>query len=191
MKNDYGTWSDEDEFKIKTGFHIGAGFEIPITNFLWIEPGMLISTRGMRMVEEGYDGGEAWKDTETANQYYLDIPVNVMLGYDFGSVKVYGILGPYFGIGLAGKYKWKEEWDGQSDSGSEDIEWGDNPDLDDVKRPDFGLRWGAGAQFKGFELSLIYALGLSNISAYQEYNNTWKHRVFGITFGYKFDFSKE
>lgn len=183
VKDDDEVYSNEDEFKIKGGFNIGAVFEIPITDFLWIEPGLLFSVKGMRTVWEGDD----WKETEKANVFYLDIPVNVLAGYDFGSVKVYGILGPYVGIGLAGKYKWEEEWDGETDSGSEDIEWGSDSDEDDLRRPDAGLTFGVGAQFKGLEFSMTRAMGLANISSYQDGGFRIKNRVTGISIAYKFN----
>jgi len=183
-KDDDETYSENA--KMMPGFHVGATVEIPITDLLSIEPGLIMTTKGIKIVEEDTYQGDTYKFTSQMNSYYIDIPVNLRIGYDLGTAKIVGLFGPYFGVGLSGKTKSTYEGGGESDTDEDEIEWGNDPEEHDMKRPDYGITFGAGAQFSALEVIVSYALGLANISTYQDDGATFQNRVLMISFAYKF-----
>jgi len=181
---------DDDEnyaehSKMNIGFHGGVVVEFPISELLSIEPGVLIASKGLKMVEEEEYQGDTYKFTNQMNLYYVDIPINLKIGYDLGSAKIFGLVGPYIGIGLSGKTKMIYEGGGESDTDTEDVEWGTDPDNHDLKRPDYGVTFGAGALFGPIEVSISYGLGLANISSYTDNGATLKNRVLGVSLAYR------
>jgi hypothetical protein len=177
MKDDDDTYSDD--FKMKPGFNIGGTAEFPINETFAFETGLFLSTKGTKETysEPDYDY------TAIANLYYFDIPLTGKAYYEVGEVKIFGLLGPYLGIGLSGKTKYKET--GYSDF-NETVKWGNDSENDDLKRLDFGLIFGAGVAISDFEVGLSYNLGLKNISSYTGDGFKINNRVIGITLGYKF-----
>jgi len=182
-KDDQENYSEISKMNI--GFHAGAVVEFPISDLLSIEPGVLIASKGLKMVEEDTYQGETYKYTSQMNLYYIDIPINLKIGYDLGTAKIFGLVGPYIGIGLSGKTKSTYESGGESETDTEDIEWGTDPDSHDLKRPDYGVIFGAGALFGAIEVSVSYGLGLANISSYTENGATLQNRVLGISLAYR------
>jgi opacity protein-like surface antigen len=184
LKDDDDTYSND--FKMKPGFHVGATAEFPLTKMISFETGLLLSTKGYKTSEEETYMGETYKYEEKINLFYLDIPLTAKASFDLGGVKIYGVFGPYLGMGLSGKYKYEETYDGETDSEEEDIEWGSDEDNDDLKRLDFGLTLGAGVEIKSIQIGLTYDLGLANISTDNDNGYKGNNRVLGISVGYKF-----
>lgn len=182
-KDDDGSYTDDSKMLI--GFHAGAVVEITISELISIEPGLLISSKGIKMVEEDTYMGETYKYTNQMSLYYLDIPINLKIGFDAGSARIFGLVGPYIGVGLSGKTKWTYEGGGESETDTEAVEWGTDPDDHDLKRPDAGVTFGAGALFGAIEISVSYGLGLLNISSYTDEGATLKNRVLGISLAYR------
>ena len=116
----------------------------------------------------------------------MDIPVVLKVSVDAGSsVRIFGAAGPYIGVGLTGKWKSVEEYQGDEDTDEEKVEWG-NTDDDHLKRLDYGLTFGAGVEIKAFLVGISYDLGLANISAYTDLETKVKNRVLRITVGFWF-----
>ena len=88
-----------DDSNMKTGFHIGATAEFPLTEIFSLETGLLLSTKGF--IEEVKD----FNYKVIFNPLYLDIPLTVKASSYIGGTKVYGMFGSYVGIGLSGKIK--------------------------------------------------------------------------------------
>jgi hypothetical protein len=118
--------------------------------------------------------------TETANLFYLVIPVTAKYSADLGGLKIYGQAGPYFGIGLSGKYKSTFEYEGDKETDTETVEWGNDSENDDLKRPDFGLHIGGGIGINNLQFGLFYELGLANLSPYTGDGFRIKNRTFGL-----------
>ena len=181
MKDDHYTSSDH--FKMNPGFHLGATAEIPIPNkMISFETGCLLSAKGYKhSIKEGPMEGEGKLDL-----LYFDIPLTAKASFIFGDAKIYGVFGPYLGIGLSGK--WKSEWtyDGEIGSDERDIKWGSNEDRDDLKRLDFGLTAGTGVEINIFKIGLSYGLGLANISPFTEGGSKRNNRLLSVSLGYKF-----
>jgi hypothetical protein len=177
VKDNSDTYSDN--FKMKPGFHIGATAEFPINETFAFETGLLLSSKGTKESESE----SGYEYTAVANLYYFDIPLTGKAYYELGGVKIYGLLGPYLGVGLSGKTKIQET--GSSDY-NETVEWGTDSENDDLKRLDMGLTFGAGVVVSDFEVGLSYNLGLKNISPYTGDGYKVNTRVLGISVGYKF-----
>ncbi len=183
MKTDDYTYSDD--FSINPGFHIGVTAEFPINDMFSFETGVMLSTKGYKYSEEETYYGIAIKYTEELNLFYLDIPLTGKALFDLGGINVYGLLGPYLGIGLSGKWKEEETWNGETDTWEEDIEWGSDEEKHHLKRLDFGLALGAGVEINSIQIGLSYGLGLANITPI---DNDFRisNRVLGISLGYNF-----
>ncbi len=172
VKDDDETYSDD--YEMKPGLHLGVVAELPLSDPIALEAGLLFSMKGFKMEENGVEA-------ET-NLNYLDIPVNLKAGFDVGNAKLIALAGPYFGIGLSGKTK----IEGGGEEIEEDIEWGNDEVEDDLKRLDFGLGLGAGVEFGAIGVSAVYNLGLSNISPFTEGGYKVSNRAIQVSVSYFF-----
>lgn len=180
-KDDNHTYSND--YSMKPGFHIGATVGLPINEVFSFEPGLIFSSKGCKYKEK-VEGVEV---EAKSNLYYLDVPLSLKaLSNDLGGFKVFGLAGPYVGFGLSGKNKASGDASGVSVSATEDIEWGNDEIKDDLKRFEMGLSFGGGVEINSITVGISYDLGLSNISAYQDYGTTTKNRVLKLSVGYRF-----
>jgi len=186
MKDYNETYSDD--FKMNPGFHIGSTAEFPLTEMISFETGLFLSTKGFKKSEEEIIMSETIEIEEELNLLYLDIPLTAKVSFDLDGAKIYGVLGPYLGMGLSGKSKYEYTFDGETETEEEDIEWGTNEEVekDDLKRLDFGLTMGAGVEINSIQIGLTYGLGLANISTYPYDDFKIKNRVLGLSVGYRF-----
>jgi hypothetical protein len=179
-----------DDYNLKPGFQMGPIVEIKLTKLLAIETGLLLSTKGYRYKNTETYGGVSYKYTETASLVYFDCPITAKLNFQLGELTLYGALGPYIGVGLSGKYKSKSSGGGNTETDSEPIKWGSDPDVDHLKRPDVGLYAGAGVELKNLQFGLSYQLGANNILADTGNGAKAANRVLAFTAAYKFSFKK-
>jgi hypothetical protein len=184
MKDDDNTYSDD--YKSKLGFQVGPVVEFGFNDMISLETGLLLSTKGYKVEDSGSDMGINWEYDDKINIMYLNIPVNARVGFGVGGMRIYGAVGPYFGVGLSGKYKGEYTLNGETEEEEEDLDFGNDEDESDLKRLDYGLSIGAGAAFGAFEVGLNYDLGLANLSPNTENGNKINNRVFSITAAYKF-----
>ena len=183
-KDEDGTYSDD--FKMNPGFHIGPTMELPINEMFTFETALLLSTKGFKMSEKESFNGDTYEAKVKLNLLYLDIPLTAKASFDVGGVKLFGTFGPYIGIGLSGKAKYEETYNGETDKEEEDINFGSDEDEDDFKRLDWGLTAGVGVELNSIQISVNYGLGLANISSYTQDGNKVNNRVLGVSVGYKF-----
>jgi hypothetical protein len=180
IKDDEETYTDNN--RLRPGFHMGGVIDYALTDALSLEGDLLVSLKGIRTVEKDGD----YKYSSWTNLYYINIPLLAKYTFDAGSVKLYGAAGPYFGIGITGKYRYKDEYDGETETDTEKIEWGNDPDNDDLKRFDAGLHLGAGILLGQIQAGLFYELGLANMAPDNSGGFRIKNRVFGVTAAYFF-----
>ncbi len=179
-KDDVYTYSDD--YKMKPGFHVGATVNIPLTDLLSFETGLIFDTKGYKITETIYEtdttvGIEA---RATANICYLDIPLTIRASYDLGNdLILFGAFGSYLGIGLTGKYKVKFSYLNQTAEEEEKIAWGDG-----AKRLDFGLTFGGGIEISVFQIGVSYDLGLTSIAYETDGGYIAKNRVLRLSFAY-------
>jgi len=178
QKDDDDTYTDDN--KMKLGFQVGGVFEYPLMDALSLEGGLIMSLKGAKMKEE--DGDYSY--TQNTNLFYLVIPITAKYTADLGNIKLYGQAGPSLGIGISGKLKWTEDYDGDEETGTETVEWGSEADDDHYKRPDIGLHIGGGVVVSGIQFGLFYELGMANLSPSTHNGFKIKNRTFGLTATY-------
>ncbi|MEQ8547142.1 MAG: porin family protein [Cyclobacteriaceae bacterium] len=184
VEDDNETYSDD--YEMNPGFHVGATAEFRITQLFSFETGLLFSTKGFKISGEESIFGVAIQYESKMNLFYLDIPLTAKASFDLGSAKIYGVFGPYIGMGLSGKSKYETTTLGETETGEEDINWGSDEVEDDLKRLDFGLTMGAGVEISAIQIGLSYGLGLANILPYNDDGSRISNRVLSISVGYKF-----
>lgn len=175
-----------EEAKIKTGYHAGLYAIIEVADKVAIEPGLFISTKGMRAEGVGeldFFGIKVVYDMESkTSATYLDIPVLVRLSIASG-FNVF--IGPQFSYLLGNKYTIKSTYtlNGETETVSEK---GSN--TEGMSEIDLGLVFGVGYQLEnGLNFNLGYDLGLSNIND-SESRDDFKvsNRVIKISVGFNF-----
>lgn len=180
-KDDDETYSND--YSMKPGFHVGFIVDVPLNEFLSFEPGMIITTKGMKY-EDKIMGVDI---SAKANLYYLDIPLALKASHDLGGgLKMFGAVGPYVGFGISGNVEAMAEYMGEEETEETDIKWGNDEYDDHFKRLDMGLTFGGGVEINAVLLGISYDLGLANISSYQDDGTTSKNRVLKFSIGYKF-----
>lgn len=163
------------EYKLKTGFNVGLNAEIPVAPDYFIQPGVLLTTKG------------ANTDPGKISLSYIDIPVNFIYKPVLGSGKMLLGFGPYVGFGIGGKTE-----DG---SGNEyDIEFENEntvPNNRVFKRMDAGANFLAGYEFSNkLSFQLNAQLGLAKINpeftTFPNDEANYKNTGFGLSLGYRF-----
>ncbi len=180
LSNVYSTLKGDvisEDFNTNTGFHIGLSAEFPISKIISFESGLLFSTKGYSVKEDGL----LVDYSSTTKLYYLDIPLTAKAAYKVGGIKVFANVGPYLGIGLLGKVSSDGNVLGVSGSDESDVVWGDGGDFE---RLDYGLILGAGIEFGKITIGASYEIGLADISPNS--NIETNNRLTLISLGYKF-----
>ncbi len=173
-------WGFGDK-KMNPGFHLGATVTLPYSDAISFESGLMLSTKGLRISET--DGDDKFRMSIVNN--YLDIPIKVKYSIPVNeTMSFYGEAGPYVGIALSGKFKYKETYDGETDIETESVDFGGNDEEDDFKRLDYGLTLGGGLDVGIVEVGVFFDLGLANISSYED--DAIKNRVLRVSVAYKF-----
>jgi hypothetical protein len=172
-----------------TSWHAGAVFQYKIFDFV-IQPELLFSVQGGDLLNEPYPDGSAplreLVGTGTTVAYRsqnLMLPINLQYGREFGKFRVYVQAGPYLNYLLYGTI------DGSVDT------WEDVNDKWDFNRFTLGFGFGAGAEIKGFQVSLRYdfdgnEIGEKGTNAHVSTNINpfydMKERNLGVSVGYLF-----
>lgn len=173
-----------DGDKSKVGFNVGVAVEFPIVRSFYINSGLFYTTKGIKFEESGYD----WKETETYNAGYLQLPVYASYRLNFAEESQLQInFGPYFAYGVNGKVNYKSNDEGEVEKVSYDL-FGTGEDKAGFKRFDCGLGVGLGYTFNRIYLGLTYEIGLVNVLDTKEYGNLakMKNSNFNISIGYNF-----
>ncbi|GAO31130.1 porin family protein [Geofilum rubicundum] len=175
-----------DDTKMKTGFHLGLDYEIPVAPDFYFAPGLLFSTKGAKSEwsESGEVGGIAYEfsSESTIVLNYLEVPLNLVYKPLLGEGNLIVAFGPYLGYGIGGKVK----WDDGDESGEEDVTFGSGDD-DMFKALDMGANISFGYMFaSGFSFQLNTQLGLINIDSEGDSDYPVKNTAFGLGLGYRF-----
>lgn len=178
-KNAIGNQLDND---LMLGYHAGMNVQIPVAPEFYLQPGLMLSTKGA-------------KNTELADKLslsYIEMPINFVYKALLGNGHFMLGFGPYLAYGLGGKATWE--------SGSGTAEY----DVKFKKENSSGIAntlyfrpFDAGGNiFAGYELpgGLFFQfntqLGMLNINWDYELNpndqSVVKNTGFGLSAGYRF-----
>jgi hypothetical protein len=160
---------------VLVGFHAGVVSEIPLTDVLKFQPGVLYSMKGSNY--------EIVSEEMSFSPAFLEIPLNLMYEIDLEGKKLGLFAGPYLAYGVGGKAK--------AMGFSEDLTFGTGED--DIMKPlDFGINFGVGLNLNNFIISAQYGLGLSNLANEVAFDSEVETdvkmnlRVFGLSLAYLF-----
>jgi len=155
--------------KLKTGFHAGLDAAIPLAPEFYLQPGVLYSVKGAK-AENG--------DMKT-NLSYIEVPISFAYKPQLGDGRLILAVGPYVGYAISGKVK------DAPILGDYDIDFGN--DAGDTKRFDFGGNINFGYEFTRNLFAQINAqLGMANLQAKGNSDNSMKNTGFGLSIGYRF-----
>lgn len=140
----------DTESDCRIGFNVGVKGEYNFSNNLYGTAGLLFTQKGCKADEAIYPGKSV---TIKCTPGYLQLPVNIGYRYNVGDgVSIFGETGPYFAVGVCGKYK----------AGDEKIDFfGD--DGVDAKRFDCGWDVKVGVEASGFQIGLGYEYGFTKV----------------------------
>ena len=185
-----------DDAKMLTSFQVGIVGDINLTDFLALQPGLLVTGKGSKT--QSGDPADANYFKATSNPIYIEVPLNLVFKAPLGGdTKFFAGAGPYLAVGIAGKNKTEGKIFGAGFSSEENIVWSDDDpttlDYDEgagfgiMKRFDYGLNGTAGIETKNIVLSANYGFGLAKLqsgsnSSEDDFN---KHRVLSFTIGFK------
>jgi hypothetical protein len=193
--NDNGRVEDANSL---TSFHAGIIGDFPLAgNFLSLQPGILFTGKGSK-IQNGEPSDNGYFK-QSSNPFYIEVPVNLILKAPLGGDnKFFAGAGPYVAVGVGGKNKTEGRTILGSYESERDIKFSnDDPiTLSDeegagfgiLKRFDYGLNGTVGIEGKSIVLGVNYGLGLAKLQSgsNSDADNNNKHRVLGITVGFKF-----
>lgn len=165
-------------------FQGGAFLDIPIARFFSLQPALLISTKGSKvnsLLIDGNTGSVISPINNSIKLVYAEIPVLALYrGHISQSLRFYGGVGPYVGIGLGGKltstYTPIAERDAVFGSG--------NVGSNSFRRFDYGASGAVGIEIKRLLLGANYNYGLVDLGSATSKSY---HRTLGITAGFWLD----
>lgn len=165
------------ENKLKTGFNVGLNAEIPVAPDYFVQPGVLLSTKGAKL-----------ENDSKVNLSYVEIPVNFLYKPALGAGKMLLGFGPYVGFGVGGKVELPNGNDVDVEFENEVSGLSTTPTY---KRMDAGANFLAGYEFSNrFSFQLNAQLGLAKINpeftGLGNDESSWKNTGFGLSLGYRF-----
>lgn len=133
----------------KTALKIGAFADLSFSPLISLVPGLEYISKGTEYTTGGYT--VTWKFS------YIEIPVLLKVKAHLTEFTPYAFAGPSMGINLSAT----EDWSSGASSGSSDIK-------NNLETMDFGLRFGAGGEYKvapkvSLFFNALYSIGLTNI----------------------------
>lgn len=169
---------DVDDLDSRTGFHIGAVVEIPISEKFSVQPELMYSQQGAKSEEE-FDGVTA---EGTIRLDYINIPVlakfYVAEGFSLEA-------GPQFGFNAKAETEFEVSGGGiEAESETEDIK-------DDISGFDFGGALGAGYELNnGLFFQTRYVFGFSDVNdsdgGDEDDGDAVRNGTFSVSVGFKF-----
>jgi hypothetical protein len=194
----------ESDYTLQTanriGFHIGVVADVMVSEFLYFQPGIMLSSKGGEGNKTEKSETYYEKSSQAYNLYYLEFPLLLSLKGTLSkdlALRVSG--GPYIDIGLFGTHEWEYEERHSGlifDSGKFDMMDIFSPSKTEEERMgkgfdrlNFGISLGAGIEFGNLYFGMSYNMGLTNLQKDDlkktETGKIWE-RTTSFTAGYNF-----
>ena len=175
-------FSYNDSYMMKTGFHIGPIFEVKVFDFLSLESGIILNSKGYTGISEETINNETYNLKEKKSLLFIDVPLTVKVPFSIINSDFFGSAGGYAGMGLTGDNKISSYYG----SNITKIKWGSEEGSDELKKFDYGLTFGAGINLDPFQVGVSYNMGLANLSPESSSGSELGNRVLGISLSYLF-----
>lgn len=166
----------------KAGFNIGADLMLDASDLLkntYLRVNLLLQRKGSvyDWAEAGWVGMELPKDSKIRT-WYIEVPLDYGYAHRLNSDwTVFGEMGPYFAVGIGGKYNYDLK------SGDEKISYFGSDKLGDPKRFDVGWGFAVGGMLNNqHQIKLGYQFGFIDMSELMKQN-----RNFMINYTYFFE----
>ena len=166
----------------KAGFNIGADLMLDASDLLkntYLRVNLLLQRKGSvyDWAEAGWVGMELPKDSKIRT-WYIEVPLDYGYAHRLNSDwTVFGEMGPYFAVGIGGKYNYELK------SGDEKISYFGSDKLGDPKRFDVGWGFAVGGMLNNqHQIKLGYQFGFIDMSKLMKQN-----RNFMINYTYFFE----
>lgn len=170
---------DDDSGNSKAGITVGVIADIPMGESLSFQPAVNYVQKGTKE-EETYGG---ITEKIKLNVHCIEVPLNLLYNARGNSGTFFIGAGPSFGFNLSGKISYKNG----TDSESEKIEIGNDPDNDFMKGLDIAANILAGFRFpNGLFLSAGYNRGLNNLFPGGDSDAKLKSNYFSVKLGWLF-----
>jgi hypothetical protein len=185
------------------GFQVGTVLDIKITDFFYVQPGIMLSSKGgetestRESSSTGMGNTSSSEDNMKYNPYYIDVPIMLSLkGTLADNLSLRAQVGPYFGFGLFGgaEYSYKDSRYPEENEKtkvknvfSPTEEEKENFEFNGFNRFNFGIGFGGGIEFNDFYLGVSYNMGLTNLhNNPKEYEQELYEHTVSFTLGYNF-----
>lgn len=184
-----------DGAKSLTSFHAGIGYDVPLSDYFSLQPGLIFTGKGAK-TQLGRESDNFYYRA-TSNPMYLELPVNVVGKIPVGEYSKFFIgAGPYAAAGIAGKNQVETNTLGIVSGSSKNIVYSnDNPATSPeenygygkLKRFDYGVNALAGIEFPKFSIGANYGYGLVKINSGTDNtaNDKGKNRIISLSLGVK------
>ncbi|MBO9200884.1 MULTISPECIES: porin family protein [Niastella] len=182
LQNINGQYDDDHKYdnKMKFGINLGFNAEIPVTEEVYIQPGLLFATKGAK--------DKTYRKAKISLSY-LEIPINLLFKPELGDGKLLLGFGPYLAFAVGGSYT-NANGDKAQFKFAHKVTQSEYAGSAYVRRMDFGVNFLAGYELSSkLSFQLNAGLGLANIATKVEgFNNSGKTKNtgFGISAGYRF-----
>lgn len=171
FKNEFT--SGEEKFKggIKLGIKAGANVNIPLGNYLMLQPGLFYSIKGVKQgAEQNIENGFYLASTkENTTLHYAELPVNLQYNFnDPNEGRFFIGLGGYIGMAFSGKTIINGSETAGPITVSADttmsLKFGNDYPSNNMRRFEFGAQANAGYQLRsGIFFRVMYQYGISNL----------------------------
>jgi hypothetical protein len=171
---------DRLENNLIFGYHFGVNVLMPVSLEIFLQPGLLFTSKGALDKENSPD--------LKYRINYLELPLNIVYRGQFGNDFVLVGFGPYLAMALGGNVMVGDE--------ERKIDFRNKVSLSDPLTSPYLRRFDAGANiFAGYELgnglyfTLNAQLGLVKINPEYEIlddDSTWKNTGYGVSVGFRF-----
>ncbi len=163
----------------KTGITLGILVDVPISAHVSFQPALNYVQKGLKNTEDDGSGNTIKSD---AKVNLLEIPLNLLFNSRGKSGNFFVGVGPSLAFAISGKSKIIYS-DGTPEESTK-MKFGSSEN-DDLKGLDFGANFLTGYCFKGgFQVSVNYNMGLSNLVPKPVDNEKAKSHYIGIKLGY-------
>jgi hypothetical protein len=178
-----------------TSFHAGMGLDLPLSEGLSLQPGLLLTGKGAKTQFGKTTDATYWRATSTP--LYVELPLNLVGKIPLSEyTRIYIGAGGYAAAGVGGKNERQGKLLGASFHSESDIKFSDddpttsaeeNAGYGKLKRFDYGLNALAGLDFNKFSIGANYGYGLAKINSNtnNNANDEGKHRVVSIALAIK------
>lgn len=186
FSNDFGP--GDENYKLMTGFHLGATAEKFFGRIFSVETDLLYSTKGHKYISEDvYPGGITVSQNNKRVISYLEIPIQFKASQQLGDNSLAFIaFGPYLAYAINGVWVYYVEETGfPTYDETEDIKFGSN-NGDTYRRTDWGIQLNVGTEIGPLQVSAGYQWGLSNIDGERAAGAKHTNRIIKVSLGYRF-----